>query len=80
MVSDLLTIDEDLEDLEDVKYVDEIERILLTMFQVLGMDKPSNYEQIANFVFEDVKETSDYPNFNDSDVTIAFRRWMEEQI
>jgi hypothetical protein len=56
---------------------DEIEKILISKWAILGMDVPSNFEDIVQFVYEDVCETADPLNWNDSDVVIGFRRWIE---
>jgi hypothetical protein len=58
----------------------EIQATLFNMWSNLGMDIPSNYENIVQDCFEDVWETADHFNWNDSDVTIAFRRWIEKQV
>ena len=41
------------------------------------MDVPSNFEDIVQFVFEDVCTTADPNDWNDADVVIGFRRWIE---
>ena len=61
------------------KKKDEIEKILIRMIASMGMDIPANYEDIVQFCFEDVHEVADKENWNDSDVTIAFRRWIESR-
>jgi len=58
---------------------DEIERILISKWASIGMDRPSNFENIVQDCYEDVMETADPVNWNDSDVAIAFRRWIEKQ-
>lgn len=62
-----------------VEKKDEIERILIIMWTALGMDIPSNYEDIVQDCYEDVCETADPENWSDGDVAIAFRRWIEAQ-
>lgn len=62
-----------------VEKKDEIEKILIDKWASLGMDIPSNYEDIVQYCYEDVCETADPVNWSDSDVAIAFRRWVEEQ-
>lgn len=57
----------------------EIERSLIDNFDRMNMDIPSNFEEILNFVYEDVCETADKDNWNDSDVVIGFRRWIESR-
>ena len=62
-----------------VEKKDEIERILINMWATLGMDIPSNYEDIVQDCYEDVCETADPENWHGGDVAIAFRRWIEKQ-
>ena len=61
----------------NTKKKDEIESILIDMFDRIGIQTPSNFEDITQFVFEDVCETADEVNWNDDDVHIGFRRWIE---
>ena len=62
-----------------VEKKDEIEEILFDLFVRIGMDVPDNYEDIVQFCYEDVCETADPIDWNDADVIIAFRRWVESQ-
>jgi hypothetical protein len=57
----------------------EIERILIDMWTKIGMDRPENFEDIAQDCYEDVCETADPIDWSDGDVSIAFRRWIEKQ-
>lgn len=43
----------------------------------MGMDCPSNIEDITDYVLEDVNDTADPKDWHSGDVTIGFRRWME---
>lgn len=45
----------------------------------IGMDKPSNFDEIVDFIFHDVCETADEENWNSDDVVIGFRRWIESR-
>jgi len=47
MVSDLLIIGEDLEQLENTNHKDNIEKILINAWSNIGMDIPDNFEQIV---------------------------------
>lgn len=58
---------------------DEIERRFINMITRIGMDIPSNFESIVQFIFEDVCETADPDNWHDGDIAIAFRRWIESK-
>ena len=62
------------------KKKDEIERNLINKWASIGMDIPENYEDIVQDCYEDVCDTADPVNWNDGDVAIAFRRWIEKQI
>lgn len=52
---------------------------LTDIYQAIGIDRPSNHEDILDFVAEDVMETADPLNWHSGDVAIAFRRWVEHQ-
>ena len=58
---------------------DEVDRLLVDNFDRLGMDLPNNFEEILDFVYWYIHDTADKDNWNDSDVIIAFRRWIESQ-
>ena len=64
---------------ENTKKKDEIESLLIDIFDRIGIEVPSNYEDITQFVFEDVCDTADPVNWNNDDVAIGFRRWIEAQ-
>ena len=53
-----------------------VETIFLELLASIGMDTPSNFETILEFVYEDILETAD-DDFSYGDVVIAFRRWIE---
>ena len=55
----------------------DIEFNLYHMFQCIGMDRPDNYQELVDFVYDDVCETADPDDWNDSDISIAFRRFIE---
>lgn len=60
-----------------VEKKDEIERIFIQEITKMGMNIPNNFEDIVQFIYEDVCETADENNWNDCDVVIGFRRWIE---
>lgn len=64
---------------ENTKKKDEIESLLIDVFDRIGIETPSNHEDITQFVFEDVCDTADPVNWNNDDVAIGFRRWIEAQ-
>ena len=55
----------------------EIVSGLIDIFDRINIDTPSNFEEISEFVYKDVCEVADKNNWNDSDIEIAFRRWIE---
>ena len=61
----------------NTKKKDEIESLLIDIFDRINIAIPSNIEDITQFVFEDVCDTADKDNWNDDDVAIGFRRWIE---
>ena len=63
----------------DSQMWDDIDALLMDNFDRLGMDLPSNFEQIVEFVYWDVYDTADRKNWHDGDVVIGFRRWIESQ-
>lgn len=57
----------------------EIEYELIYVFTtIIGMDIPSGFDNILEYVYEDVCETAD-DDWNTDDVLIAFRRWIESK-
>ena len=55
----------------------EIEKIFIKLITKIGMDTPSNFDDIVQFIYEDVCETADEDNWHDGDIVIGFRRWIE---
>jgi hypothetical protein len=45
----------------------------------IGIDVPSNYEAIVDYIYEDVCDSADDTNWHSGDVDIAFRRWIESR-
>lgn len=62
-----------------VEKKDEIKRMLIQMWSIIGIDIPHNFEDIAQYCYEDVCETADPEEWHSGDVSIAFRRWIEAQ-
>lgn len=57
----------------------EIVSLLIDIFDRINIDTPSNFDKIAEFIYEDVNETADPINWHDGGVAIAFRRWIESK-
>jgi len=51
--------------------------VLNSMISQMGMDKPENYDETIAYMVNDVIETADPDEPNDSDFTSAFRRYLE---
>lgn len=64
----------------NTKKKDEIESMLIDIFDRINIEIPSNIEDITQDCYEDVCDTADPVNWHDGDVAIAFRRWIEKQI
>lgn len=62
-----------------VEKKDFIEDKFINLVTKIGMDLPDNYEDIVQYIYEDVCETADELNWNDSDIVIGFRRWIESR-
>ena len=43
----------------------------------IGIDRPSNHDEIVLFCADDIEETADPDDWHSGDVEIAFRRWIE---
>ena len=59
---------------------DEIEKRFINLITRIGMDIPSNFEDIVQFIYEDVCETAEGENWHDGDILIGFMRWIESNI
>jgi len=58
----------------------QIELILISLFiEKIGIDVPSNFDEIVLFCFNEVGFTADTTFWNNDDVAIAFRRWIEQK-
>jgi len=55
----------------------EIVSMVIDIFDRIGIDTPSNFDEIAEFIYDDVNETADPTEWHSGDVDIAFRRWIE---
>lgn len=62
---------------ENFEMRDEVERMVIDIFTRIGCDIPDNWEDIVQFIYEDVLETADKNNWHSGDVAIGFRRWIE---
>ena len=63
----------------ECKMKDDVEYIFINLITRMEMDIPENYEDIVQYIYEDVLETSDSINWSVDDVVIGFRRWIESR-
>lgn len=52
---------------------------LMHLWCLIGIDKPSNHDEIVEFVIEDTKASADNRNWHSGDIDIAFRRFLESK-
>lgn len=53
-------------------------RVMLTeLFNNIGINQPSNFNEILEFIVNDINETAHPVDWHSGDVAIAFRRWIE---
>lgn len=56
----------------------EVETQLLgEIYPAIGIDKPSNHDDIVEFIFHDVEVTADPVDWHSGDIAIGFRRFIE---
>jgi hypothetical protein len=65
----------------NTKKKDLIEEKLIDMFDRIGIETPSNFEDITQHCFEYLIIDENYNNLSDLDlqVAFAFKLWIEEQ-
>jgi len=57
----------------------EIETHLLRMFGLIGIDKPTSFEGLVEYIEKDVRDCTDADSWTTEDVNIAFRRFLEDE-
>ena len=57
-----------------------VNKYMLHKWTIIGIDKPTNHDEIVEYIVNDVKETADKVDWHSGDIDIAFRRWIEFQI
>jgi hypothetical protein len=58
----------------------EIELHLLgRVYPNIGIDKPSNHDEIVEFIVNDVKESASAEHCQSGDIAIGFRRFIENK-
>lgn len=53
--------------------------LVMDVYRLLGIDRPSNHVAIIDFIEKDIKETADKSNWHSGDVCTAFRRFLESK-
>jgi len=59
------------------EFTTEISNELMNIYLLLGIDKPTNHEDIIQFVSEDVEVSTNTEAYTSEDIKIAFRRLIE---
>jgi hypothetical protein len=59
------------------EFTTEISNELMNIYLLLGIDKPTNHEDIIQFVSEDVEASTNTEAYTSEDIKIAFRRLIE---
>lgn len=62
--------------MENANLTKEVDYLLLKIYRRIGLDKPSNHEDIIQFISEDVEASADV-DFSSEDILIGFRRLIE---
>ena len=57
----------------------DIEIDLLVMCTKIGIDIPSNLDDIVEFILQDVLDSTDVNNYTSEDIMIGFRRFIESK-
>ena len=57
----------------------EVTELLIDIFDRINIDTPSNFDEILEFVYEDVCTSAHETDWSDSDVAIAFRRFIQSK-
>ena len=58
----------------------EIKVMLINIFNRIYIDTPINFDEILEFIANDVEETADKEDWHDGDIAIGFRRWIESNV
>ena len=58
---------------------EEVTVFLIDIFDTINIDTPNNFDEVLEFVYNDVCETADKEHWHNGDVAIAFRRWIENK-
>jgi hypothetical protein len=51
--------------------------LLENIYLTIGIDKPSNHDNIVEFIVNDVEVSADPINWHSGDIAIGFRRFIE---
>ncbi len=67
--------DEEQDNERDIN--DEVTTHLLIMFTKLGIDRPTTFDDMVDFIVDDVEAAADPVNWHSGDIEIGFRRYLE---
>ena len=57
----------------------EIADMLIDIFDRILIEVPNNFDEILNFVVDDVNERADKIHWNDGDVAFSFKKYIESK-
>lgn len=63
---------------KELRKKNEIRIALINIFIGAGMDTPNNFETIVTYCYEDACNSTDENSWHSGDVSIAFRRYIED--
>lgn len=72
-------LDCELEQQEINEIYDRVNELLPSILNSIGIDRPSNYDSIVEFIVDEVVICGDSNRWNDDDIRIGFRRWLERE-
>ena len=58
---------------------EEIVEFVIDIFDRIGIQTPSNFQEIAEYIYWYVYFTADWDNWDDGDVAFGFKKWIENQ-
>lgn len=58
---------------------EEIDQYLSKLWLLISIERPRNHKEIVDFCVEDVKYAADPDDWDNEDIEIAFRRFLEKK-
>lgn len=56
----------------------QVESFIALMCVSVSIDTPRNFDKIVEYICDDVKDSTSMSEWNDGDIAIAFRRYLEK--